>query len=173
MQSSCPQHWPQFYTATILQWKPLLQQDKYKDIIVNSLQYMVTNKRITLFAFVIMNNHLHIIWQVLYNEMPTTIQFSFMKYTAQQIKFDLQINDTSLLAQFKVTAKDRTYQFWKRNSLAIDLYTPQVFQQKINYIHFNPVKAGLCNMAEEYKYSSANFYQNGIDEFNMLTHYTG
>ena len=82
MQSSCPQHWPQFYTATILQWKPLLQQDKYKDIIVNSLQYMVTNKRITLFAFVIMNNHLHIIWQALHNETPATIQFSFIKYNS-------------------------------------------------------------------------------------------
>jgi REP element-mobilizing transposase RayT len=118
-----------------------------------------------------MNNHIHIIWQALQNETPATIQFSFMKYTAQQIKFDLQINDVSFLAQFKVTAKDRAYQFWERNSLGIELYTPQVFKQKIDYIHFNPVKAGLCILPEEYKYSSANFYQNGIDQFGMLTYY--
>jgi hypothetical protein len=45
-----PAHWPQFYTATILEWKHLLKPDKYKDIIIQSLQYLTSHKqRVTIF----------------------------------------------------------------------------------------------------------------------------
>ena len=55
---------PQFFTATILEWKKLLAPDKYKDIIMESLKFLVTNKRIILNGFVIMPNHIHLIWQM-------------------------------------------------------------------------------------------------------------
>ena len=75
-----PDTWPQFYTSTILQWKPLLSQDKYKQQIIESLQYLVANKRITLYAFVIMSNHVHLIWQALPGHTPQKVQASFMKF---------------------------------------------------------------------------------------------
>jgi len=165
-----PIYLPQFYTATILEWKYLLKPDKYKDVIIESLQFLVTKKKITLYAFVIMTNHIHLIWQTLPGKIPSQIQHSFLKYTAQQIKFDLIEHHPLVLERFRVDAKDRTYQFWERNSLGIDLYTHAVFMQKLNYIHWNPVKAGLCTLPEEYYYSSAKFYWTGVDEFNMLTH---
>ena len=93
-----------------------------------------------------------------------------MKFTAQQIKFDLIKNHPLVLEKFKVDAADRQYQFWERNPLGIDLYSSPVFMQKLEYIHWNPVKAGLCNLPEEYYYSSAKFYHTGIDQFEMLTH---
>ena len=54
------EHWPQFYTATINNWKHLLAEDKHKDIIIDSLKFLVTEKRIELNAFVIMSNHIHL-----------------------------------------------------------------------------------------------------------------
>lgn len=53
-----PLYWPPFYTSTILKWKALLKPAKYKDIIIQSLQHLTATKKITLFAFVIMNNHI-------------------------------------------------------------------------------------------------------------------
>jgi hypothetical protein len=44
------------------------------------------------------------------------------------------------------------------------------FNQKLDYIHYNPVKAGLCKLPEDYYYSSAKFYFDGVDAFEMLTH---
>ena len=93
-----------------------------------------------------------------------------MKFTAQQIKFDLQKTNPALLDEFRVNAKDRTYQFWERNSLSVELRSAAVFNQKLDYIHWNPVKAGLCNTPESYYYSSAAFYATGFDAFSMLTH---
>ena len=168
-----PVHWPQFYTATCYDWLPLLANDKFKNIIVSSLQFMVNNKRIELNAFAIMNNHIHLIWQVLPGHEPTDVQLSFMRFTAQQIKFELIKDDPALLEKCKVNKDDRQYQIWKRESLGVDLFTDAVFDQKLNYIHYNPVVAGLCKLPEEYYYSSALFYNHGTDHFKMLTHYKG
>jgi len=57
--------------------------------------------------------------------------------------------------------------------LGIYFFNEAVFIQKLDYIHYNPVKAGLCPLPEEYYYSSAKFYEYGIDDFGMLTHYKG
>jgi putative transposase len=96
-----------------------------------------------------------------------------MTFTAQKIKEDLQEHNPTLLEGFKVEAKDRLYQIWERNPLTVDLFSPKVFHQKIDYVHFNAVRAGQCINAENYYYSSAKFYTTGVDVFNMLTHYDG
>lgn len=168
-----PTEWPQYFTASIRNWLPLLATDKYKNIIIDSLHFMVENKRIELNAFAVMDNHIHLIWQPLPGQSLSSIQLSFMKFTAQQIKFALAIDNPVLLELCKVNKTDREYQIWKRKPLSIELSSEKVFLQKLEYIHYNPVKADICNYPEDYHFSSALFYENGIDHFNILTHYMG
>ncbi len=80
---------PHFFTATILEWKHLLKPDKYKDIIAESMRFLVKQNRIKINAFVIMRNHIHLIWQVQENNKKENVQRDFLKYTAHQIKNDL------------------------------------------------------------------------------------
>jgi len=171
MKTSYPEEWPQFFTATINGWQPLLESNEYKNIIIQSLQYLVAGKRIQLNAFVILNNHLHLIWQAMHGHTLQKVQQSFLKFTAQKIKFDLVKNNPKILEAYKVNSADREYCFWKRRSLGIELFSPGAFKQKLEYIHNNPVKAGLCKYPEQYYYSSAKFYHSGIDDFEMITHY--
>lgn len=173
MKNLYPEYWPLFYTATISNWQHLLEDNNHKNIIIESLRFLVTEKRIELNAFVIMSNHIHLIWQPAFGFTPSDIQSSFMKYTAQQLKRSLTKNNIETLASFKVNKYDREYQFWKRESLGIELISPAVFEQKIDYIHNNPVRAGLCNNPEDYYYSSARFYHDGTNDFGILTHYSG
>ena len=58
------EYYPDYFTATILEWKLLLKQDKYKDIMISSLQFLVSENRTKVYAFAIMSNHIHAIWQV-------------------------------------------------------------------------------------------------------------
>lgn len=173
MQPNFPIEYPQFYTATILEWKQVLANDKHKDIIIESLQFLVKDKRIILNAFVIMRNHIHLIWQPKSGFTLSDIQASFMKYTAHQLKRSLSNNDSAMLEELKVNKYDRTYQIWKREPLGVELRTHEVFMQKLDYIHNNPVRAGLCINPEDYHYSSARFYYEGSDVFKMLTHFSG
>ena len=162
---------PHFFTATNLQWQPLLKTDKYKDIIIESLRFWVNAKRVKVYGFVIMSNHIHIIWQMRENIRAQDVQRDFLKFTAQKIKADLKINHPKVLELFRVNAKDRIFQLWERNALSVALETEYIFEQKLNYIHNNPVKAGICVLPEDYTYSSAAFYETGKGVWNFLTHY--
>jgi REP element-mobilizing transposase RayT len=165
-----PQFHPQYFTATILDWQHLLKPDKYKDIIIQSLQFLVKEKRIELNAFAIMSNHIHLIWQIQAGHLKENVQRDFLKYTSQTIIRDLELNHAEVLKIFTVNAKDQKMPGWQRNPLSIDLWTKEVYIQKMDYIHYNPVTAKICSYPEQYKYSSAKFYETGEDKFGILTH---
>jgi len=163
--------YPEYFTATVLGWQHLLLNDEYKKILTGSLQFLVEEKRIKVFGFVIMSNHFHLIWQVMAEHKPRDVQLSFIKYTSQMILKDLRNNYPERMELLRVDAQDRKYQVWKRNGLDVQLWTQAVFEQKLNYIHQNPVKAGLCEYPEDYPFSSASFYEKGKSEWTFLTHY--
>ncbi len=171
MKPEYAQEWPQFFSATIKEWMPLLREDKYKNVIVDSLKFLVTESKVTINGYVIMNNHIHIIWQAKGNNTLQKIQTSFLKQTSKEFKRLLE--EDKNLEKYQVDAIDRKYNFWQRDSLNIELYTATVFHQKMNYIHYNPVRAKLCELPEDYHFSSALFYEKGIDHFGFIEHYMG
>ena len=164
---------PDFITVTCLDWKPLLEDDRHKDIITDSLDFLVRKERVVIYAFVIMNNHFHMIWQMLGEHKREDVQRDFLKFTGQHILKNFRNIRSLILNEIRVNAKDRKYQVWERNSLGIPLWSPVVFNQKLKYIHYNPVKAGLCQYPEDYKYSSARFYEKNEKDWAFLTHYNG
>ena len=159
-----------FFTATALNWNIIFDEEA-KKIIANSLKYLVEKNRIILLGFVVMPNHIHVICRINEDFLIEDVQRDFMKYTAQQIKFHLQAVDPEKLEQHLVNAKDWKYQIWKRKSLSIPIDNNLIFEQKLNYIHENPLQAKwhLVDKPEDYFYSSARFYATGIDHLNMLT----
>ena len=80
--------YPQFFAATNLEWKKLLKPGKYKNIVISSMQFIVKDRRVKIFFFVIMKNHLHLIWQIMPGNNAEAVQRDFLKYTAQRIKKD-------------------------------------------------------------------------------------
>lgn len=101
MNPTYPIQYPQFYTATILEWKHLLLDNQHKEIIIDSLKFLVAEKRIILNAFVIMNNHIHLIWQPTFAFTLSNVQSSFMKHTAKQLKLSLSKKESASLERDK------------------------------------------------------------------------
>ena len=163
----------QFFTATILKWKTLLFNNDYKQIILDSLSFLVEKRRVKVYAFVIMPNHIHIIWQICEEHKLENVQRDFLKFTSQQIQKDLLANNPNLHKEYEVNLKDRKYQIWKRKPLSIDLYSREVIEQKLDYIHHNPVQGKwmLADDYVQYPYSSASFYEEDDHRFSFLSHY--
>ena len=168
-------HHPQFITITCLNWLPVLKNDLHKEIIIEAFKTRVDKQHVTINAFVLMPNHMHIIWQLHDGIIKQDYQRDFLKFTARSFLNFMKMTDNPLIEQLKVSAADRKFQVWQRNSLSIDLFTEKVYIQKLNYIHNNPVhpKWRLSDLPENYRFSSAKFYETGIDEFGILTHYRG
>jgi len=121
-----------------------------------------------------MDNHIHIIWQVKGDIEPPEVQKQFLEGCSKHIKAHLELHHPNVLPFFKSSQKDRRYHFWKRCAKSKELYDDDIFEQKLDYIHHNPVKAGLCNLPEESLYSSAGYYEMGSElREGILTHYRG
>ena len=172
-QSTYAKEHPEFVTITCLDWKHLLKEDVIKEIIIESLTFLSEAGRIVVYAFVIMSNHFHLIWQVMGDHKREDVQRDFLKFTGQQILKHLRNGNSVLLSELYVGAKDRKYQVWERNSLGVPLWSDKVFDQKLEYIRNNPVKAGLCECPEDYKYSSAGFYLKQDKRWTFLKHEAG
>jgi REP element-mobilizing transposase RayT len=162
-----------FFTATTYQWKLLLKPIKYKRIIIDSLKFLVDKKRIRLYGFVIMPNHIHLLLKILPPWKISEIQRDCMKFAGQQIKFDLIENNPEELSHFKVSLKDRKYQFWQRNSFNKLLEDRAVVEEKLDYIHNNPVQKKwlLAKSPADYHFSSYKYYEFQDAEFDFLSHY--
>jgi putative transposase len=162
-----------FYTDTIINFKNLLLDDHMKMIIINSWQYLTQKNLVEIYGYVIMPNHIHLLWNILKLNGKESPAGSFTKYTAHEFKKYLQQNNPGLLQQYQSDKNDRSFQFWKRDPLAIPISTKDTFFQKLHYVHYNPTKEkwGLVTLPENYPWSSAGFYNNGHDEYNILTRY--
>ncbi len=121
-----------FFTAAILNWNYLLLNDKYKDIIAESMKYPVADNRVNIYAFVIMPNHIHVVWKLRNEINQEDLQRDFLKFSAQNIKLDLKRDDPLFLRKFYVKARDREYQIWERNPLTTRLPSIEIIEQKVN-----------------------------------------
>jgi putative transposase len=162
-----------FWTDTINHWKVLLQSESYKNVIIDCWRELAKRKKIVIYGFVIMPNHLHILWEMMEmngKEMPYA---SFNKFSSHRFLEILRIENPTALLGYKKNDQERKHRFWQRDPLAVCMDSKEKFEQKLDYIHFNPLQDhwNLANRPEEYKYSSARFYDSGIDEFNIVTDY--
>jgi len=118
-------------------------------------------------------NHIHLLWRILPSWKLQEVQRDFMKFTGQKIKYDLIQNHPHVLERFYVGLKDRQYQFWERNSLSKFLTSREIVEQKLDYIHNNPVQGKwmLADCAFNYHFSSIRFYESDETQFDFLSHY--
>ena len=165
-------YYAEFFTATILKWQPLLLDDAYKGIVADSLAWLTKEKRCTVFAFVIMPNHIHLIWKINDDFNRSEVQGALLSYTAHQFKKHLKATAPQGLQKYYVADADRTYQFWERNPKVKECWSRPYFLQKFHYLHYNPCQPqwNLAVVPEEYSWSSASFYETGDERFPWLRH---
>ena len=162
-----------FWTITIKEWIHLLKCDEYKTIVIESLKWLCEKELVRIYGYVIMPNHIHLLWEQLKMNGKEFPKNSFEKFTAHQFRKKMEVENPEELKRFMVEASDRKYNFWQRDPLAVLVFSREMASQKLTYMHFNPLQEHwqLCKRPEEYCFSSASFYENNKDEFGILTHY--
>lgn len=162
-----------FWTDTIKNWNTLLYHDFYKAVIIECWQYLIKRNKVKIYAFVIMPNHLHVVWEMIEKNGKENPYASFNKYTAHKFLHNLSTTDPVAISHFQEVAQEREHRFWQRDALAVLMDSKPKVEQKIDYIHLNPLQShwNLATKPEDYHWSSASFYERGVDTFGILTHY--
>ena len=159
-----------FVTDTVVDWVDVFTRPIYKNIILESLEYCQKNKGLIIYAWVLMSNHIHAIVGSSSQERVSDIWRDFKKFTSKKIIETIQTEFSEsrsewMLNRFEYSGKNdkkiKNYRFWQEGNDAQGIYMNEYFEQKLNYIHENPVKAELVNRAEDYRYSSAIDYAGG------------
>ena len=155
-----------FITITIIGWVDVFTRKDYRDVIIDSLKYCQKEKGLILYAYVIMSSHIHmIIGSKSGFTLVDTIR-DFKKFTAKQIiKLIKEIPESRrewLLNKFSFeanrTKRGKDYKFWQDGYHAKEIETIGFLEQKLDYVHNNPVESGIVLSPEEYLYSSAKNY---------------
>ncbi len=158
-----PTH-PHFVTCTILHWLPIFTRQESVQIVIDCLKYLQKHHNLKLYAYVILENHLHMVVQS--DDLVKTMK-SFKQYTAKELLILLKKeNAKTILEQLKfykkVHRKATNYQVWEEGYQPKLILNDKMMINKINYIHENPVKRGYVDEPKHWRYSSARDYE-GIE----------
>ena len=142
-----------FVSFAVIDWIDVFTRNKYKNIILDSLTYCQREKGMEIFAWCIMSNHVHLVFRCINGFEPQLVLGDFKRFTSKAIE---QFSKAG--AQ---TSNVNKYQFWRHDNKPIQLWSNKVIDEKIRYIHNNPVEEGLVFRPEDYIYSSAKDYSGG------------
>jgi REP element-mobilizing transposase RayT len=120
-----------------------------------------------------MPNHIHLIWELKKFNGKESPVGSFKKYTSHIFLQRIMNTAPGIMEDFEVDWKCRDYNFWKPDPDWFALNKTHTVEQKLNYIHNNPMKGkwSLVKHPADYCYSSARFYEHGLKDFDFLYDY--
>ncbi len=155
-----------FISFATINWINVFVRQQYFELICDSLNYCVKHKGMVIYCYCIMPSHIHMIFSD-NNANPSKLLGEFKTFTSKQMRKAIEGNlqesrkEWMLWMMKRAGSKNsnvKNYQFWQQNNQPVELWSNKVIDQKVNYIHDNPVKAGFVEEAHYWKYSSAIDY---------------
>lgn len=168
-----------FITFAVVEWVDVFTRKEYRDIVLESLRYCQKEKGLIVYAWCIMSNHVHMIVGAKNADLSDILR-DFKKHTSKQLVKAIGSNPQEsrkdwMLAIFKeagtANSRNENYQFWQQDNQPKECYSKEFTNQKLEYIHNNPVEAGIVDKAEAYLYSSCRDYYNtgkGLLDIELL-----
>jgi len=168
-----------FVTFTVVEWVDVFIRSEYKDILIDSLRFCQAEKGLMVHAYCIMTNHLHLIISSKDGYHIQDIVRDFKKFTAFKIIQAIRENPREsrkswMLETFRKNGlkngNNKHFQFWKQDYHPVELDANYLMDQRLDYVHNNPVTAGFVNDPNAWIYSSARDYTgiNGLIEIGYI-----
>jgi len=155
-----------FISPTVTAWVDLFSMNCYREILIDSLIYCCTHKGLVIHGWCFMTNHMHMIISRKGSDDLGSIIRDFKKHTNRSlielIKTAPESRKAWMLKIFEEEAERikrvKGYKLWQDGNHPIELISNQIIDQKLDYVHRNPVEAGFVQNPEDYIYSSARDY---------------
>ena len=167
-----------FVSFATVNWIDVFIRRAYKDIFVDSLSYCMQHKGLEVYAWCIMSSHVHLISGITGEKMEDILR-DLKRHTSKTLpKPLLSITRKAeesgccgcLSGPAEETPNNTKYPFWQQHNQPIELWSNELMDQKLQYLHRNPVKVGWVEEPEHYLYSSARDYAGvkGLVEVKLL-----
>jgi len=158
-----------FISFSCVHWIDVFIRNIYKHELLKSIEHCCENKGLEVYGWCIMTSHVHMIIGT-HGDKMEHIMRDFKRHTSTKMKDLLADNVDESRKDWLVWMMQRAgrknghnndWQFWQQDNHPIEIISHEMFDQKLNYIHQNPVEAGFVTKAEDWLYSSAIDYAGG------------
>lgn len=167
-----------FITFSVINWIDVFTRPNYKNILVDSFRFCQVNKGLILYAWCIMPSHVHLIIDTKKDPMQSILR-DFKSFTSRRLKEEIYSYPKESRKKWMTWMMKRAgikngnnndWQFWQQHNHPIELSSSKMIHQKLEYLHFNPVKAEFVDHPKHWKYSSAKDYygEKGILDVEIL-----
>jgi putative transposase len=155
-----------FISFSVVNWIDLFIRNEYKQIVLDSWKYCQTHKGLEIYSWCIMSSHIHMIIGT-HGEKLENIMRDMKKHTSVELRNAIQQHPGESRREWmlwmmererKKSSQNLKFQLWQQDNHPIELSDCKIMHQKLDYIHNNPVVAGIVEKPEDYLYSSARDY---------------
>lgn len=155
-----------FVSFAVIYWIDVFTRKRYNDILVESLIFCQKEKGLILYAWCIMPSHIHLIIGTRKEPMQNILR-DFKSYTSRSIQKEIKMHPKESRKKWMVqmmmnagmnNGNNKDWQFWQQSNHPIELSSNSIIDQKLEYLHYNPVSAGYVESPEHWLYSSAKDY---------------
>lgn len=159
-----------FVTFTVVNWIDLFIRDIYREVLIDSLKYCQKNKGLNIHAYCIMSSHLHLILSAQEGFVLSDIIRDFKSFTSTSLKKVIAANVQESRREWLMWMFERAgrrnsrngkFQLWQQNNHPVELSTNELMDQRLSYIHNNPVEAGHVDDPCAWIWSSCSSYERG------------
>jgi len=167
-----------FITYTVINWIDVFVREEYKNILIDSWRYCIEHKGLEVYGWCIMTSHVHMIIGSKKDKLES-IMHDMKVFTSKSLKQSIKDHPEESRREWMLWMMERAgkkngnnagFQFWQQNNHPLEISGPDMAWQKLEYIHNNPVKAGIVGKPEDYLYSSARDYNSfkGMLDITLL-----
>ena len=144
-------------------------RNEYREILIESWKYCQKEKDLEIYGWCIMTSHVHMIIGSLGRDLDKIVG-EMKSFTSRSLRKEIRNNPAESRKEWllwmmeragKKNSNNNDWQLWQQHNHPIELLNKEMFYQKLEYIHQNPVEAGFVTKQEEYLYSSARNYYDG------------
>ncbi len=163
-----------FVTSTVTNFDPIFHLGRnYYLILLNSLSWVVNKYSAGIYAYVFMPSHIHLVTEVSSGEILSCLMRDLKKFTSTKVRQELESEGRhSWVERLRANSrgkKGQVFKLWMDRFDDVVLFTEPVLRTKVEYIHQNPVKAGLVRQPEDWEFSSAKDYMGtGKSPFKIV-----
>ena len=140
---------------------PVFRTDAMRELVCTAIDEARRSAGFLLFGYVIMFDHMHLLTSC--PSTPSDVLRVLKGITARRVIDNLkQNNHLRSLAKLQHQERNRNYKYslWQTEKNVLPIFSERMFMEKLNYIHQNPVRAGLVKQATDYRWSSARIWQS-------------
>lgn len=162
-----------FITTTCYKWLHLLSIDNSMQIVAENLNFYANKYGASILGYVLMPNHIHLIVHFIKGKNRIGFMRDFKKYTSSKLRQEIALHSPAYLQNIAYPYRNQHYKVWQEKFDEVYLASRKLLEIKLNYIHNNPLEShwNLTKQPAAYMYSSALFYEKGIQNGVVVKHY--